>query len=102
MPRIRKTPAVRIEEILAHGLALALQKGFQNVTRDDLARAVGVSPANVSFHFGTMRRFQVECMRAAIKQRNLRVVAQGMAVDFPQCRRLPPELRDAAVESLRG
>jgi AcrR family transcriptional regulator len=90
------------DAILAAGLKLAEAKGYQQVTRDDLAAAVEASPAAISFHFGTMHQFQRAVMRAAVHQQNLRVIAQGLAVRDPQALHASPELQQKAVNAIKG
>lgn len=89
-------------KIIAAGLTLASAKGYQNVTRADLAAATGLAPATISWHYHTMAQFKRALMRAAVEQRSLRVIAQGLAASDAYAKRAPQELRDAAAKSIRG
>ena len=97
-----KKSAVRIEEIIAAGLSLAAAKGYQRVSRADLAQAVSVAEGTVSLHFGTMAQFRRSLMRAAVHQRNLAVLAQGLAARDHEALKAPASLRDAAANTLRA
>lgn len=97
-----KKSAVRVEELLAAGLLLAVSKGYQQVSRADLAQAVGVAEGTVSVHFGTMKQFRRSLMRAAVHQRHLGVVAQGLAMRDHEALKAPADLRDAAANTLKA
>lgn len=97
-----KKSAIRIEEIIAAGLRLAVAKGYQQVSRSDLAQAVGVAEGTVSLHFGTMAQFRRSLMRAAVHQRHLAVLAQGLAARDHEARKAPADLRDAAANSIKA
>ena len=97
-----KKSAVRIEEIIAAGLVLAETKGYQQVTRADLAQAIEVSEGTISQHFGTMARFRRSLMRAAVHKRNLVVIAQGLAARDGEALKASDHLRDAAANSLKA
>lgn len=99
--RTRKSPAERTHQIITAGLDLAERFGYNKVTRDQLAQATGLASGTINLHFGTMPQFQRAVMRAAIKQRNLRVVAQGLAHRDPIARRAPEELKNAAADSIK-
>lgn len=92
----------RTREILAASLALAKSKGFNRLTREDLAQASGCSVALVSHHLGTMTEIHRKVMRHAIHEGCLPVVAQGLAIKYPAAMRAPEELRHRAAESLKG
>lgn len=98
----RKPRAVRTQEILAAGLILAEQVGYNKVTRDNLAVAANMSQGAVNLHFGTMTQFQRAVMRAAIHQGNLRVLAQGLALKHPVALDAPEALRHQAADLLKG
>lgn len=99
---IYKKSTVRVEELLAAGLTLAAAKGYQRVSRADLAQAVGVAEGTVSLHFGTMKQFRRSLMRAAVDQRNLAVLAQGLAMRDAVACEAPADLRDEAANSIKA
>ena len=52
--RIRKTPAARRQEILTAAIRLCARDLFTTLTRDELARRIGVSPGLVGHYWMTM------------------------------------------------
>ena len=101
MKQNRLAAAVRKQDILAAGLHVAERDGFANVTRDNIAAQARVSGPTVQYHFGTMKQLRKELMRYAVRQKNLRVIAQGIAAGDPQAMKASPELREAALNSMR-
>jgi AcrR family transcriptional regulator len=97
-----KKAAIRVDEIITAGLALAVAKGYQQVSRSDLAQAVGVAEGTVSLHFGTMKQFRRSLMRAAVHQRNQAVVAQGLAMRDHEAGKADDDLRNAAASFLKA
>lgn len=100
MTHVRLTRRARHDSILAAAVRLAETKGYTKVTRDDIALAAGCSPALVSEMFGTMVCLRRACMRAAIANEVLAVVAQGLAARDPHAMKAPLALRELAAASL--
>lgn len=98
----KKPSAERTHQLIAAGLELASKHGYLKVTRDQLAQATQLAAGSINLHFGTMGQFQRALMRAAVKQKVLRVVAQGLAHNDSVALRASPELKAAAADSLKG
>lgn len=94
----RANPELRKEQILGIALELATEHGYHKVTRDQIAKAAGVSMGLVSHYIGTMTQFRRTLMRAAIKQEVAEVVAQGLALGDEHARKAPAELKARAAE----
>jgi AcrR family transcriptional regulator len=88
--------------ILAAAVAEAKRHGYMNVTRHMIAERAGCTPALVPYYFGTMNELRRAIMSEAIRTRELRIVAQGIADGHPKAKRVPLELRQAALSSLMG
>jgi AcrR family transcriptional regulator len=88
--------------ILVAAVAEANQHGYQQVTREAIAQRADCAPGLVSFYFGTMVCMKRSIMSEAIRTRQLRIVAQGIADGHPKAKRAPLELRQAALSSLMG
>lgn len=71
----------RIAALLATALDLARRKGWHSLTHESVATAAGVSPSLVKVRLGTIASLRRAVMREAVKQRCVRVVAQGLAVN---------------------
>jgi AcrR family transcriptional regulator len=92
----------RRQVILSAALRLAADVGYLRVTRDAVALAAGCSPALVSHWLGTMPQMHRAIMGEAIRTRNLRVIAQGLAHGDRRARNAPLLLREAAAASLNA
>jgi AcrR family transcriptional regulator len=90
----------RKQRILAAAIAEAKQHGYSNVTRDAIAQRADCAAGLVSFYFGTMPQMKRTIMSEAIRTRELRIVAQGIADGHPKAKRAPLELRRAAIATL--
>lgn len=105
----RMKPEARKEDILSAALPLAARKGYTAVTREEIAKAAGVSGPAVQYHFKTMAQLRRDLMRFAIKHAGLRlgscspglaVIAQGLAVKDPHAVKAEEAIRRAAVGAL--
>lgn len=94
-------PNDRRAQILEIALKLAALNGYQQVTRDAVGQAIGIAPSLISHLFGTMPDFRRDIMRAAVRGRNLAVVAQGLAAGDAHARKAPQDLIDQALASLK-
>ena len=100
MKNKRLKPDVRKAEILAAAIIVAELKGYTSITRDDIAAAVGISGPGVLYHFKTMTQFRGALMRYAVKQKRLRVIAQGLVLQDPHACRASNELQRQAKDSI--
>lgn len=100
MTRTRLAPAVRKDQIMTVAMRLAEQGNYQSVTRDQIANAAGVSVGLVSTHCGTMQNLRRDIMRQAVKNRILRIVAQGLAAGDSHARKAPSDVRADAAKLL--
>lgn len=96
--KLRAVPELRKDHILNAALELAINVGYKAVTRDTIAEKAGVSPALVSMHFGTMTQLRADLMRRAVKTKNLRVIAQGLANRDKYAMQAAEELKQEAVK----
>ena len=95
---MRLDPKKRTEELLDVALRLAEKNGLHALTRDSIAAEAKVSPALVTARLGTMEAMRRSVMRAAIRHRCLRVVAEGIVSGDKHARKADPSLRQAAAE----
>ena len=97
----RLKPAIRKEEIISAALELAEKSHYQKITRNQIAKAAGVTGPAVQYHFKTMTQIRRDIMRAAVKQERLRVIAQGLvAEDHRAVSGASPELKKRALDAL--
>jgi AcrR family transcriptional regulator len=100
MPRLKLKPTDRKQQILTAAISLAVKDGYQKVTREAIAEAALCSPGLVSNYFNTMTQCRRAIMRAAIKDRNLTIIAQGVVAKDKDALKAPTELQEAALKSL--
>ena len=96
MSRERKT------EILSAALELAKTEGLAGIRRDNVAAYAGVATGLVNLHYGTMKQLRRAVVGEALRVRDLRVIAQAMAMGDPRALGAPEELRKAAALSIVG
>lgn len=99
MKRIRR-PATRPTEILAAAIKLAHRHGYATLSREQIADAARCSPATVSHVFGTMPQMRRAIMGEAIRLRDAKIVAQGIAIRDSRALKADESLRRAAAESI--
>src|ERR1035437_4857716 len=87
-------------KILDTALRLARQEGYLNVTREALSQVAQCSPALISNLFGTMPQLRRAVMSAALAQRELTVIAQGLEAGDSKAKRAPASIQREALESL--
>lgn len=92
--------AERYPRIMAAALRIAVERGYLNMARGEIATAAESSPGLVSHYFGTMDDLRNTVMEEAVKTGQLDIIAQGLAAGHVVARSAPPELREAAVRSL--
>jgi AcrR family transcriptional regulator len=86
--------------ILDMAIQHAKADGYQNIRREKVAAALGISCGLVNYHFSTMKMLQRAVMGAAIAQRIPEIVAQGMAAKDPRASHAPEDLKVLARASL--
>lgn len=87
---------------MAAALKLARAGHYARLRREDIAREAGVSQGLVTLHLGTMVNLPRSIMRAAVRERCLVVIGQGLAAGDKQARKAPPDVREAAAARLAG
>jgi AcrR family transcriptional regulator len=90
-------PAARRKLLLDTARAQAEKIGYTNLTRDGVAAAAGLAAGTLNFYFETMAGLRAELMRQAVKERHLRIIAQGVIARHPVALRAPKELRARAL-----
>lgn len=96
----RLKPTDRKTQILDAALAVAKKQGYAHVTRDAIAAEAGCAPGLVSHYLGTMVDTRRDIMRAAIRQRVLPIIAQGLAANDRHARKAPDDVKQAALASI--
>lgn len=98
----RMKPADREASILEAALHAAEHLGYNNFRLVDVAAKAECSTGLVMSYWSTMAQLRRSVMRAAIKREVLRIVAVGIALNDPNCRKVSDDLRTRAVGTLQG
>lgn len=95
MSRVR--PATLREDMIAAALKVARVRGWQTMTRDQIAHEAGCSTGQVTTVLGTMPQLRRTVMRAAVQRKDLPVIAQGLVAQDPNAKAAPLELKQRAL-----
>lgn len=90
----------RNRAVLDAALRLAGQRGYRNITRQQVADEAQVAVGSVNNAFGTMDGLRDAVMAAAVERSLPAIVAQGLADRHPAALNASAELRGAALASL--
>ena len=99
-PQERLEPQVRRDQILAAALSLAKTHGYTNITRKQITEKAGCSPRLLNYYYTTMPQLRRDVMRAAIDQKVLKVIAQGLTAKDPHALKVSDELKALAAATL--
>jgi len=95
--KLRVDPALRKEHILNAAIKVATEKGYNKITRDDVAEAAGVSMGLITHYFETMNQLKRDIMRTAIKRGIPEIVAQGLTNKDRHALKASKELKTQAA-----
>lgn len=98
----RLSPKERTEQILTAAVEVAKEKGFFNVTRENVAVKAGCSVGIITLRFNTMPELRGAVMRRAIRDRVLPIIGQGVAAGDRIASNVPVGLKKQAVASLNA
>lgn len=96
----RIDPTIRRDLILHRVLDMSEEHGYRQVTRPMIADRLGISERLITHHFGTMKQFQRDLVRAALQARRLKVIGQAIAAGDSHVKDIDPILRAEALSSL--
>lgn len=89
-------------QILAVAMKLAETKGYQNLTRNEIAGVAEVATGSVTYHFKSMRKLQAAVVTEAIKTENLAIVSQAVVARHPLALKCSQALKDAVARLIRS
>ena len=93
---------IKKQRILNAAMSVAIDKGYRNVTRDDVALAAKVSAGSVSGYFTDMQGLRDAMMQESIRLEILPIIRQGLAFCDPLANNAPGELRIKALSYNAG
>ena len=99
---MRLAPQVRKMQILLVAKHFALSKGYRNVTRHEIARRAKCSVSLISYHFKDCENLHSAIMTDAVRDQDLKILAQGIIAGDPIAVAAPRSLKSRAIrEALR-
>lgn len=93
-------PQLRKDQILAAAVKISGAKNYNTITRQNIADAAGVSTGLVARYFNTMLQIRRAIMRSAIKNKNLKIIAQGLVNKDPNALKAPKPLQQQAIKAI--
>lgn len=90
----------RDDRILEAAINLALQDGYQWITRARVAADADVAAGTINLAFGDMKGLKRAVLRAAIERGIIEIVAQGLADRHPIAMDAPAEIKAQAAALL--
>ena len=88
------------ENVLIVATSLAATFGYQNITREDVAKSAFTSPGTVSGLFGSMDQLKQEVVKFALNNTCLPVIAQALASRNKLAMAAPEALKRKALEAM--
>lgn len=98
----RKDPTDRRAEIVAAAVHVAERDGIQRASFGAVAEVARCSRSTVVHYYPTLPQLHRDLMRAAIRRECLPVVAEGLARRDRHALKAPEQLKDRALQFIRG
>lgn len=98
----RMNPKERREQIMIAAIKVAEKKGYDRIERKDVANAANCAEGLINNYYGTMNQLKRDVMRRAVKDGNLIIIAQGLAVKDKHALKADTELKSKAIVAMMG
>lgn len=98
--RVRLKPTERRDAIVRAAIREAEIVGFQQVTRRGVATRADCSETLVNHYAGTLKQLRRLIIGEALRTKNLKIIAQGLAAKDPRCRKLDDATKQQALANL--
>ena len=95
--KTRANPELRRDQILKVAIELSIKNGYNNIRRDDIAEAAGVSEGLVTKYFNTMVQLRRDIIRWAIAHEIAEIIKQGIANGDKHAKKAPTYLKIRAA-----
>ena len=96
-------PKHRKQLILSTALHLARHRGYQHITREEVAKAGKITPSLVNVHFPTIDLLRAAILAEAIRLCIVEIIAQGLVMRDQTALDAPHDLKaEAASWMMRG
>ncbi len=88
------------EHIVQTAYKMAQRDGFASLTRDGVAAEAGVAMGSVNHHYGQMIELRKAVMQLAVDEKQLELIAQGLALGDDIARSAPADVKAEALNTL--
>lgn len=102
MTHIRLKPKERKKDIITAALKVAEDSNYLTLTCQNIAAEAGCARSSVIHYFGTMVQLRRSIIRAAIKEENLTVIAQGLVSNDKHALKANKKLKIKALQACIG
>ena len=96
----RMEPNDRRNQILDAAIVLSINIGYKCITRDAVAEVAGISSSLIANYFPRMVDLKKAVMEAAIEERKLEIIAQGLSISDPLALEISEELKKKVLKYL--
>lgn len=100
--RTRVDAKERREMLLAAACRVAERDKYDRISRFAVAEEAQVSETLITHYFKTMPQLRRDVMRYAVRNRVVKVIAQGILMDDPHVKKIPPQERAAIISDVVG
>jgi len=90
----------RAAQLLDAAIRVARKVGYQTMTRGAIAAEAGCTAPLLNAYFGGVEELRNAVVDHAIQSRDLRIIAQLLAVGDPRTRRVPKVIRLEAIATI--
>lgn len=98
MPRAQRLkPTVRKEIIIEAAIELSKEFGFQQITRDQVAKKIRLTDSAIGYYF-SRKELQNKILEAAIERGIVEILAQAFALNDPRIKNLNAETKAKVME----
>ena len=98
--KLGRKPTYDYDALMSAALRVAARKGYNVMSRADIADEAGCSPGLIPQYFGTMPQLRRKVMRAAVTRKDMTVLAQGLAAGDPHAKAAGHDDKRNALEAL--
>lgn len=99
--KLRFSHNERRTKILSAAIPLAIESGYQNLTRDAVACAAQIAGSTLMYHFTSMTKFKEALLLHALETRCLEVIAQAVVARDPAVAGIPTALKNRALAAIK-
>ncbi len=100
MTRNRLDAELRRLDILEAAAQVAIEHGYRQITQAQIAEKADISAGLITYHFSSMAKLRKKLMVWAVQEKNLTIIAQGLAMHDPIALAAPRTTRANAAALL--